>query len=408
MRKKIVIVGAGPGGIAAAVTAAENGAEVTIIDENPGMGGQIWRQQLGKVKDKNAKSWINRLNNQQVKFCSSTVVLSSENNLLICNHSENGRFEIEFDSLIFACGAKELFLPFPGWTLPNVLGCGGAQAMVKSGLSVQGKKVVVSGSGPLLLAVAYFLKKQGAKVVGIFEQAEGIQLNKLALSLAFSYPSKLIQGAVYRLGLLSVPWKKGWWVKEASGSKLLEQVIATNGRTDMKIDCDILSCGFGLKANTELPGLLGCSIKNDFIEVDEFQKTSVDNIFAVGELTGIGGLDKALLEGQNAANNAIGKAVVSNLKKTQVFVNKLDAAFSLRREVKELADEDTVFCRCEGVSYKEVSDCKDQRTAKLYSRCGMGPCQGRVCSTMGRELFGWELNKIKSPLIPLKIDSLIE
>ena len=215
---KTVIVGAGPGGIAAAVTAAENGSQVTLIDENPGLGGQIWRQNLGKVKDKNAKKWIDRLFKQNIKFLHSTRVIGSDSKNLDCSNPDSGHFNIDYDSLILATGAKELFMPFPGWTLPNVIGCGGAQALVKSGLDVRGKRVVVSGSGPLLLAVAYFLKKQGAVIAGVYEQTKNSSLNSFARKIAFSHPGKILQGIKYRLNLIGVPWKKGWWVKKALGT----------------------------------------------------------------------------------------------------------------------------------------------------------------------------------------------
>jgi len=409
MKKKVVVVGAGPGGIAAAVTAAENDAEVFIIDENPGLGGQIWRQQLGKVKDKNAQKWISRLEKQKVKFESSTTVLGIEDKSVLCLHPEKGKFSIGFDNLILACGAKELFLPFPGWTLPNVLGCGGAQAMVKSGLDVKGKRVVISGSGPLLLAVASYLKSKGAKVLGIYEQTESSKLYKLTCFLLSKFPKKIIQGIGYRLGLLSSPWKKGWWVKQANGNESLESITVTNGKQEKVIDCDILACGFGLKANLELAKVLNCEVKSGFISVDQFQETSVKNIYAVGELTGIGGLDKALLEGENAANVIVGnRGQLRPRKNVDRFVDELSRAFELRREVKVLSKPDTIFCRCEDVEYKDVSDSSNQRATKLYSRCGMGACQGRVCSSIGQELFGWELNKIQSPIVPVNVESLID
>ena len=409
MKKSIIVVGAGPGGISAAVTAAENGAQVTIVDENPGLGGQIWRQQLGKVKDKNAKVWIDRLSKQNVHFEASATVLYRDGQTIICSSALKGKFSLEFDDLILACGAKELLLPFPGWTLPNVLGCGGAQAMAKSGLDVMGKRVVVSGSGPLLLAVASYLKSRGAKVVGIYEQARASRLNRLALYLFSRFPSKILQGLVYRLSLLSTTWKKGWWVKKAQGDSKLESVVVTNGSKEQQIDCDILACGFGLKANLELPKILGCKISSGFVEVSDTQQTSEKDIYAVGELTGIGGLDKAILEGANAANYISAREEdVQSKRSIEGFVDKLAETFELRDEVKNLAESKTIFCRCEDVAFEEVCDEADQRSAKLYSRCGMGSCQGRICSTMGQELFGWELNKIQSPAVSVAVESLID
>ena len=227
--------------------------------------------------------------------------------------------------------------------------------------------------------------------------------------MSLRFPSKLFQGIIYRLSVLSTPWKKGWWVKEASGSESLESLTVTNGTKSKSIPCDILACGYGLKANLELPKVLGCSIKDDFVEVDQFQETSIKGIFAIGELTGIGGLDKALIEGENAIHfSSENSKITRSITQVRLFVDKLKETFALRKEVKELADEKTVFCRCESVLYSEVCEATDQRSAKLYSRCGMGACQGRVCSTMGRELFDWDTNKIQSPLVPVNIETFLD
>lgn len=409
--KKVVVVGAGPGGIAAAVTASELGSDVSLIDENPGLGGQIWRQNLGRVTDKKAKYWIDRLKLQDINFIPGTTVIGGDEQKLICSSSDQRHKSIEYDSLILATGAKELFLPFPGWTLPNVLGCGGAQALVKAGLDIKGKKVVVSGSGPLLLAVAYFLKKKGAHICGIYEQAQSSNLNSMAAYLALNEPAKIVQGLKYRLALSMTPWKKGWWVKSAHGSDRLNSVTVTDGRQERSIDCDYLACGFGLVPNTELAQFLGCNTLNEFVEVNESQQTSKPNIYAIGELTGIGGLDKALLEGEISANAVHGNSSVKFQKrkiKSAKFTQKLNETFRLREEVKNLANAKTIFCRCEDVSFEKVESFTNQRDAKLKTRCGMGACQGRICSAMGREIFGWETNKVNFPLSPVSIDSLID
>ena len=409
MTKKVVIVGAGPGGIAAAVTAAENGANVVVVDENPGLGGQIWRQQLGQIKDENAKKWIARLNALNIGFEHSTTVLGTLADGLECLNREKGKYIISFDKLILACGAKELFLPFPSWTLPGIIGAGGAQALVKSGLDVKGKRMAVSGSGPLLLAVASFLKRRGAKIVGIYEQAPSQKLNKLARYLLGNFPGKVLQGAAYRMSVLGSPWKKGWWVKEAHGDEKLNAITVTDGSRKKTLECDFLACGYGLKPNLELAKVLSCSIQEGFVEVNKYQETSVKDIYAVGEITGIGGLDKALAEGENAALSICDQTSrLKNLSSMKLFVEKLAETFELRDEVKKLSRPETIFCRCEDVPFGELSSCQDQRSAKLYSRCGMGACQGRICSSMGQEIFGWGLNKIQSPIVPVNVESLME
>ena len=145
----MVIVGAGPAGIAAACNAAL-ARHVTLIDDNPRPGGQIWRGEgrAGAV-------WFQRLRSIKAErvYSSRVVGLGDEYRTLLVEAPER-MMTVSYQDLILATGARELFLPFPGWTLPNVIGPGGLQAMVKCGLSIEGKRIVVAGSGPLLLAVA--------------------------------------------------------------------------------------------------------------------------------------------------------------------------------------------------------------------------------------------------------------
>ena len=411
MAKKILIVGGGPGGISAAVHTAKLGASVTVIDENPGFGGQIWRQKLGKVQNKSAQKWLSEIEKQSINFLPSTAVVGADENKLFCVSPEQGSFSESYDSLILANGARELFLPFPGWTLPNVIGCGGMQALVKSGLDVAGKRIVVSGSGPLLLAVAAYLKNNGAIITGIYEQVSTASLNKLALKLLISDPGKMIQGALYRLKLSGVPWKKQWWVESAQGEQKLESVSVTNGKQKKEIECDYLACAYGLVANLELAKMIGCSVEGNFLSLNSGQSTSCEEVYAVGELTGIGGVDKALLEGEIAALQCMGQSfthLMNRKSKCLNFVKNLSNAFKLRAEVKALANAETIFCRCEDVMYQDICKYSTQRDAKLFTRCGMGACQGRVCSSMGKEIFGWENNKASLPLSPVSIDSLLE
>ncbi len=217
-----------------------------------------------------------------------------------------GESELPYEKLILATGARERFLPFPGWTLPNVMGAGGLQALVKSGLEVTGKRVAIAGSGPLLLAVAKYLRDHGAKVLLIAEQAEQAALLRFGMGLA-AYPGKLAQAVQLRAGLLGIPYLTGCWPVEARGSEKLESVTLRRGRKTWTERCDYLACGFGLAPNLELAALLGCRMSATGVAVDEMQQTSVAGVYSAGEATGIGGLDLALAEGEIAGFAAAGK-----------------------------------------------------------------------------------------------------
>jgi len=264
MRVNTLIVGAGPAGLAAARGTRHAGRTALVIDENWNGGGQIWRGQ-GRVVE-----------GVTFEFERQVADLRS----------------LEYERLILACGARELFLPFPGWTLPNVLGAGGLQALVKNGLDVRGKRIVIAGTGPLLLAVAANLKKAGAAVLLVAEQTSWTKLAQFTAGL-WRWPSKVAQGVA--VGTLK--FRAGLWPVHADQGG----VTMSDGR---RWPCDYLACGFGLIPNLELPRLAGCAMRDGFVAVDELQRTSVDGVYAVGELTGVGGVEKAEAEGWAAGSGA--------------------------------------------------------------------------------------------------------
>ena len=129
----------------------------------------------------------------------------------------HGVVELNYTNLILATGARERFLPFPGWTLPNVMGAGGLQALVKTGLPIEGKKVVIAGSGPLLLAVAAYLLDQGANVLLIAEQASSLKLAKFGVALVGAGKSGQAFELKQRLeGCASISTAAGLWPRTAT------------------------------------------------------------------------------------------------------------------------------------------------------------------------------------------------
>jgi NADPH-dependent 2,4-dienoyl-CoA reductase/sulfur reductase-like enzyme len=324
--------------------------------------------------------------------------------------ASTGACEIAYEKLIVATGARERFLPFPGWTLPGVYGAGGLQALVKGGLDIAGKRVVVAGTGPLLLAVAEYLKRKGAIILAIAEQTSRAKLDRFGSQLLLS-PSKLRQAIILRAKLSSVPYFKACWVTRASGDGRLRKVtLARNGKR-WSLECDQLACGFHLVPNIELAKLLGCDIKDGFVEVDESQQTSVKNVFCAGEPTGIGGVESALIEGEIAGLAAAGKIdrgnrIFGKRDLARRFGEKMDRAFALRDELRALADDDTIVCRCEDVAFGRLKNFTNFREAKLQTRCGMGPCQARICGPATQFLFGWEQPSVRPPIFPVKMEHL--
>jgi len=407
----VLVVGGGPAGIAAAVRAAETGARVGIVDENFAPGGQIWRSRPSEQEHtKEASKWRTRLNARGVTvLCGKRVFHQPQPGVLLAEGLDDLR-ELSYRTLILATGARERFLPFPGWTLPNVTGAGGLQAMVKSGLPIRGKRVVVAGTGPLLLAVAAYLRKQGAEIPLICEQASWSRLTRFGRFL-MQHPQKIAQGLLLKKGLRGIPFEANSWPVAAHGETHLEAVTISHGGQCGAIKCDYLACGFHLVPNTELAVLLGCRTAGGYVQVNEFQQTTMESIFCAGEPTGIGGVELALTEGQIAGlaavdRNSEARTLFRAREKHRRFARMLDETFCLRPELKSLASPQTLVCRCEDVPYSRLQEHTSWRAAKLHTRCGMGPCQGRICGPATQFLFKWSPDSVRPPVFPARVENL--
>jgi NADPH-dependent 2,4-dienoyl-CoA reductase/sulfur reductase-like enzyme len=412
----VVVVGAGPAGLAAAACASQGGARVAIVDDNPAVGGQIWRGERldsqGRSSSTEAAKWLDRVHKARIEFIGGARVYDQPEKGLLLAETFDGSVALRYRKLILATGARELFLPFPGWTLPNVMGAGGLQALVKSGWPIAGRKVVVAGTGPLLLAVAASLRKYGADVLLIAEQAPQRRLLSFGLGLWRS-PGKILQAIELMRALSGIRRITDCWPVSASGSDRLQSVKLRHGQKTWDVECDYLACGFHLVPNLELAAFFGCETTNGVVRVDEFQQTTVPDIYCAGESTGIGGLDVSLLEGQIAGLAATdqlekARALFAERHRHQRFADLLNRTFRLRDALRSLPRPDTIVCRCEDVSFARLQAQGAWRAAKLHTRCGMGPCQGRICGAAIEFLLGWRPESVRPPVFPVKVGSLIQ
>ncbi len=426
-RAEVLVIGAGPAGIAAATAAATNGSEVIVLDDNLAPGGQIWRASIApangggprqRALDALRRSGAQVLNGRSVFTAAASGSSAAgsggaaASGIVQTLEETTGRVEeFRFDKLILATGARERFLPFPGWTLPGVLGAGGLQALVRGGYSVAGKRVVVAGTGPLLLAVAAHLAADGATIATVLEQASLEQLGPFVLSL-LGDPAKLLQAARYRRKLWRTPYRTGCWVVEAvagSNGQSLAAVRITDGSATWTEPCDLLAFGYHLVPNTQIAELLGCALRGSFVEVDASQRTSLANVFCAGEPTGIAGLEAALLQGEIAGLVCAGRPATALHKRAaaaQALGVRMEQAFALRDELRSLPRADTLVCRCEDVPFGDLEFRTGWTDAKLQTRCGMGPCQGRVCGPAVEHLLGWRPVSVRQPLSPVPLEAL--
>lgn len=472
----VLVVGAGPAGLAAAARAARGGRSVVLVDENADAGGQVWRGgadprtrlagvlHLGRTavvdaraddgigqrderrreadrgadRDRNARSDGGSVDGDRggARPLSEDRSADGTRGTVVLFRPEGPDAplrEVRYRDLVLATGARELFLPFPGWTLPGVFGAGGLQALAKSGWPVAGRRIVVAGTGPLLLAVAAFLRAGGAEIVTILEQAPRQRLATFAFGL-LRYPEKWGQAAALRAELASVPYRPGHWVLAAEGNGQLEAVQITDGKTRWRERCDALALGYGLVPSNELARLLGCATRADgSVVVDEDQATSVAGVWAAGEVAGIGGEGLSLAQGeivgallgaqrpgtgrdvggarspQHAASPTESRDAWPDLRaaraRAERFACLLRDSFALRPELRALPDDGTIVCRCEDVTWGEIAGEPGWRDAKLVSRVGMGPCQGRVCGAALRVLAEWEADVPRPPISPVPVSA---
>jgi NADPH-dependent 2,4-dienoyl-CoA reductase/sulfur reductase-like enzyme len=379
-----------------------------VVDDNPAAGGQIWRGEQAKPSSAEAQTWFERIRSVHIQMINGARVFQQPEAGMLLAETSEGVCELKYQSLVLATGARERFLPFSGWTLPNVMGAGGLQALVKTGLPIEGKRVVVAGSGPLLLAVAAYLRGRGAEVLLIAEQASSLQLARFGIGLF----SKSSQAFALKQQLKGVPYRSGCWVLAAHGDEKLERVTLVRGGKRWEVACDYLACGFHLVPNLDLAELLGCEVDRGRVKVDEYQQTTVPQIYSAGEATGIGGLELSLVEGEIAGLAAAGKRDEARklfpiLEKHRKFADLLNRTFALRDELKHLPAPETIVCRCEDVTFERLRVHTSWRAAKLQTRCGMGPCQGRVCGGAVEFLFGWRAESVRPPALPVRVESLI-
>ncbi|MFD3954460.1 MULTISPECIES: FAD/NAD(P)-dependent oxidoreductase [Streptomyces] len=473
----LAVVGAGPAGLAAAVTAADGGLRVVLIDASERPGGQYFRHAApGLILARGGKA----VHRKRAAFAALSARLAA--------HLRDGRIthlprrhvwtaeggdpaagtdrdrgrgrdywtlrHVPVDGaptgpapasgtlapntptpdapapgirvttarfLLLATGAYERQLPFPGWTLPGVVAAGGAQAVLKDSCALPGRRIVVAGSGPLLLAVAVSLAEAGAEIPVLAEAASYATYATRPGSLVRN-PAKAVEGVRLAGELLRyrIPVRTRSAVVRAHGTDRIEAVtLATLDRewrpvagTEVRIACDALAVGHGLVPQLELAVTLGCTLRiapdgTPAVAVDDQQRTDIAGLWAAGESTGIGGVELALEEGRVAALSMMaslhqrgqglqrgqgherGRGWVRATTTTARQRRFADLMAGVHRPgahwTRWLTDE-TEVCRCEEVTAHELRQAyelgaRDVRSAKLLTRAGMGWCQGRMCET---------------------------
>jgi len=414
LRCDVLVAGAGPAGLSAALAAASGGARVLLLDDNPWTGGQIWRGGPYAELPAAAKALQHKVaasHNIEVLHAARVVgVVGQLADHTVLVETDSGALHVHWGRLVVCTGARERLLPFAGWTLPGVTGAGGLQALIKGGLPVRGQRVVIAGSGPLLFAVAASARKAGAKVLLVAEQASLARVSGFARKLPL-WPSKLVQA----LQLRDSSYRTSTTVRAVQGVGKVQSVTVKQGESLRTVECDRVAVGYGLLPNTGLAEALGCAmVMRDgapAIAVDALQATSQADIYAAGECTGVGGSERALAQGSIAGYAAIGAlqqacALEKERAYWSAFAAHMHASFALDPGLKNLPMPETLVCRCEDVSHQALQAHGSWTEAKIHTRCGMGACLGKVCGSAAAFLYGWQMPEARLPLAVARVATL--
>ncbi|WP_405844682.1 NAD(P)/FAD-dependent oxidoreductase [Streptomyces platensis] len=428
----LAVLGAGAAGLAGAVAAAELGLSVALLDAAPQPGGQFYRHPAPAAGAARPEAlhhdWAafaalrRRLERSDIRRLSGHHVwaVTREDGGLWAVHAATGpdgtgeqAVRVRARTILLATGAYERQLPFPGWTVPGVVGAGGAQAMLKSGLVLPGKRIVVAGSGPLLLAVASSLAAAGAQVPAVIEASGYLGYARHPGALAAN-PRKLAEAAVHGAALLRhrVRLRTRSAVTEVHGTERVAAVTVTRldrdwrpvRGTGRRIACDALAVGHGLVPQIELATALGCDTRRtadgtSALALNALQETSVRGLWAAGEAGGVGGAPLARTEGELAGLAAAARlhgrptdegrvrALRRRRDRMRAFAEAMAASHAPAGGWTGWLTDDTEVCRCEEVTAGTIREAvtglgaRDARTVKLLTRAGMGWCQGRMCGT---------------------------
>ncbi len=445
---RVVVIGAGPAGIAAADMLSRASVEVAVIDEAPRPGGQYhrspapglgldMRRLLGagyavyEAFHRAAAAVCAR-----VDYRPDTLAWGVHGGAVhLASHGTAQA--LGYDALLLATGATDRVMPVPGWTLPGVFTLGGAQALLKDQGCLIGRRVVFCGSSPLLFLAAVQYLRAGGEVAAV------IDTTRFADKLR-AVPEMLAAPTILGAGLRSMAVLKRQGVMIVHGARIdsfqgegrLAAVVCTlPDGAPFRIACDAAAYGHGLRPETQLAELAGCTLRFDPVQRTHVPETDLDGragqrTYIAGDGGTIGGGQAASLSGRLAAAAALADlglpfadvdiaAGRRTLQRLRRFQRGLAKAFRWPGEQAGWLDDAVTLCRCENITVGEVraaialqDGTAEVNRIKAATRCGMGRCQGRFCgaglaevaaASTGQSGDQRERLRVQAPIKPLPI-----
>lgn len=445
----LLIVGAGPAGLGAAVAARSCGLDVAVADENVAVGGQIFRNiQLPCIEHildertlEIGRKLVRDFEACGAEFLPNTSVWGMENSEVFCKSPEGVR-KISASKVLFATGGYERPVPFKGWTLPGVYTAGAAEMLFRSEGSLPGGRepVVLCGNGPLLMALAVHLIEQGVPVLAWLDT--GKFSSKLSASV---HMGRIFQDMPYfkhgmHLALqiikAKVPIITGVTAVEACGSEYVEKIVYVKNGKRYELAASALIRHEGIIPRIQIPGALDMQLSWDSLQrywypkTDEFGRTSLNNVYIAGDNAFVHGGESAIWKGY-----VCGYAIAEDLgvvpgteirEKSGEYCRRmrllckardyLRYVFAPNPQVFDIPD-DTVVCRCECITAGEIRQAVKEgftnpREVKIATRAGMGPCQGRSCGVALAEIIAQSTGadveqvgilKCRQPFLPVTL-----
>lgn len=433
MLADVAVIGGGPAGMSAALTASECGARVVLVDEYPRPGGQFYKRAAGDFRLQSSQlsaehaageALRQRVTASGIEVLGNTLVWAVFGKTLML-YRKGRSLPLEARAIVLATGAYDRPVAFPGWTLPGVMTAGGAQSIARTQWVKPGHRILIAGAGPFAMPVAQQVLRTGAEIVAIVEATRPTQWWPYTASLWGQW-ARLREAFGYWRSLHAVPVIYGHKIASALGKDGVEAVeIAAVDRawraipgTLKRYDVDAVAIAYGFLPNIEAADGCGCELYWDphgqawFVKHDANMATTVAGVYAAGEITGIAGAAVAMEEGRIAGISAaeflrfVERAEAEERRRPAItkrarlmrFADALNECFAPRPGLWESLEDETTVCRCEEVSAGELrvcvrAGCSTLKGIKDWTRAGMGPCQGRVCRSLITQLLARESSK---------------